>query len=289
MQLKARPAPQPSIKSQAHPSIPSIPSFQPVRPTGALALINPTPQTNPYFTFWLQILRSLGVQSNPTNPNPIAWIHRSRSFHLRHLAWRARRRAGSPPKVRLSLEKAGCGAHPAPWRAHMASSAPLERSPCSSKRRRTLLLSASARRYGWFRRSAGSRESGAPGRTHGTRRTDRERPAGSQSKQLVEDGSRDWPRRSAGSRTDVPGTTRPSGRLILVGSGCWWDHGNCAVGMAPRALSKATWTPRAGLRCALGGPTLPQTPQLEDVPPHGRGVTHGFSHTRMDLGSLHLI
>lgn len=167
MQLKARPAPRPSIKSQAHPSIPSIPSFQPVRPTGALALINPTPRPNPYFTFWLQILQSLGVQRNPTNPNPIAWIHRSRNFHFRHLAWRARRRAGSPPKVRFSLEKAGCGAHPAPWQAHMASSAPLERSPCSSKRRRTLLLSASARRYGWFRRSAGSRESGAPGRTHG--------------------------------------------------------------------------------------------------------------------------
>lgn len=108
----------------------------------------------------------------------------------------------------------GCGAQAAPggflegsWRvveprplpgAHMASSAPLERSPCSSKRRRTLLLSASARRYGWFRRSAGSQR-GQHGHTdtqHSS--TDSHRPAGSQSKQLVEHG------RGGDGRTDVP-------------------------------------------------------------------------------------
>lgn len=42
--------------------------------------------------------------------------------------------------------------------AHMVISVPLaERRVWSSKRRRTLLLSASARRYGWFRRSAGGK------------------------------------------------------------------------------------------------------------------------------------
>lgn len=49
----------------------------------------------------------------------------------------------------------------------MVISVPLaERRVWSSKRRRTLLLSASARRYGWFRRSAGRKA--APVSTHGS-------------------------------------------------------------------------------------------------------------------------
>lgn len=245
MQLKAEPAPWPSVKSQAHPSFPSIPSFQPVRPTGALALTNPTPQPNPYFTFWLQTLRSLGVQRNPNRPQ------RYRSDPAeRELPFQALGVASAARGPGRSVFPGEGGTWPPARRAHMASSAPLERSPCSSKRRRTLLLSASARRYGWFRRSAGSRQSAAPARGHAdTRhgRTDTERPAGSQSKQLVEDGSRDRPRRRAG-KDGRARATRPSGRLILVGSGCWWDW---CCGNGPSHPSPRPRRPQPdGLRCS---------------------------------------
>lgn len=144
----------------------------------------------------------------------------------------------------------------------------------------------------------GVRSAGTDTRTHGTRRTDRERPAGSQSKQLVEDGSRDRPRRSAGSRTDVPGTTRPSDRLILVGSGCWWDHGNCAVGMAPTALTKATAAPVSWCEVCPGRSHTPSNPggaggcstsrQVWDpwVQPHQDGFRIPTSHLAWKNGII---
>lgn len=136
-------------------------------------------QPTPYFTFWLQILHrerqretqreNLGLQSKP-----------QKSYCLdraeQELPSQALGRGESPASCREPssspcffppppAEKRLCGVRRRPGTApgssssgsgaHMASSAPLERSPCSSKRRRTLLLSASARRYGWFRRSAG--------------------------------------------------------------------------------------------------------------------------------------
>lgn len=102
----------PALKAKHIPVFPAFPVSNRSGPQEPSLSSTQPPQTNPYFTFWLRILRSLGVQRNPTNPNPIAWIHRSGSFRSRHLARRARRAAGSPPKVRFSLEKAGRGALP---------------------------------------------------------------------------------------------------------------------------------------------------------------------------------
>lgn len=145
--------------------------------------------------------------------------------------------------------------------AHMASSAPLERSPCSSKRRRTLLLSASARRYGWFRRSAGSRQSA---RTHGhggkEGRTDRHEGKVCWKPIKAARGGRERGAAPAAARgrTGVP---QLRDRLILVGSGRCWEQG---MGMLlwEWPLTTATSTPSGALRCS----TLPQTPELEDVP-----------------------
>lgn len=62
MQLKARP----SSKSQAHPS---IPSFQPVRPTGALALIPPTPPNRtPILHFGYKSCREPRPPEKPNQP-----------------------------------------------------------------------------------------------------------------------------------------------------------------------------------------------------------------------------
>lgn len=134
--------------------------------------------------------------------------------------WRGERGAG-PGTLRRSVFSPGRAGQGGPWSpscsscssqsqlpgwAHRASSAPLERRPCSSKRRRTLLLSASARRYGWLRRSAGSRASAGPGHTHGHLST------APQTRQ----GPLEATQSSSGG-TGAARTTRPGGRLILVG------------------------------------------------------------------------
>lgn len=174
------------------------------------------------------------------NPNPIAWIRRSRNFHFRHLAAEREGREpssglGTLPKVRFPLEKAVWGAEEAvgivscrgqlTWPARRHWSAARARRSGGGR-------SSSARRRGG---TAGSGDLRGAARQHGHTDTPRthghagrgDSPAGSQSKQLVEEG-RDRERERAG-RMDVPRLRAPSDRVILVGSGRCWDHGNGGV------------------------------------------------------------
>lgn len=240
MQLKAGR----SIKSQAHPSIPSIPSFQAVRPTGALALTTPTPPNRtPILHFGYKSCRESWPPEKPNQPQRYRLDPAEQELPFQALGAESPARGREPSEGPFFPGK-GCGMRRSPGAAPGGGS----HGQLGAVGAQPVLVEAAAhappQRVGAAVRLVpeicGEPAVSTDTRTRGEGRTDTR-------KDLLEaNQSSSWrtgagsgPGASAGKDGRAP-TTRPSDRLILVGSGRCWDQGML---LGEWTLTTATPTP----------------------------------------------